>query len=70
VNAPPPSVERYTPPASSPSHSAPRSSRANPPKNLTSWTEFQGPDGVVEYQRNTNAKSLDGLTGVDWLARN
>ena len=37
---------------------------------LTMWADKKGPDGVVEYQRNTNAKSLDGLTGVDWLERN
>ncbi|HTK98512.1 MAG TPA: pyridoxamine 5'-phosphate oxidase family protein [Pseudomonadales bacterium] len=35
---------------------------------LTKWAEKKGPDGVIEYQRNTNAQSLDGLTGVDWLA--
>jgi hypothetical protein len=37
---------------------------------LTLWADKKGPDGVVEYQRITNAKSLDGLTGVDWLERN
>jgi Pyridoxamine 5'-phosphate oxidase len=34
---------------------------------LTKWAQKKGPDGVVEYQRNTNAQSLDGLPGVDWL---
>jgi Pyridoxamine 5'-phosphate oxidase len=35
---------------------------------LTKWSQKKGVDGVVEYQRENNAKSLDGLTGVDWLA--
>jgi hypothetical protein len=36
---------------------------------LTKWAEKKTPAGVIEYQRKTNAHSLDGLTGVDWLAR-
>jgi pyridoxamine 5'-phosphate oxidase-like protein len=36
---------------------------------LTMWSDKKGPDGVVEYQREKNAASLDGLTGVDWLGR-
>lgn len=37
---------------------------------LTKWADKKGPDGVIEYQRNTNARSVDGLIGVDWLVRN
>lgn len=36
---------------------------------LTKWADKKTPAGVVEYQRKTNAHSLDGLTGVDWLPR-
>ncbi len=34
---------------------------------LTKWSDKKGPDGVLDYQRENNAKSLDGLIGVDWL---
>ena len=34
---------------------------------LTKWADKKGADGVVDYQRENNARSLDGLTGVDWL---
>ncbi len=34
---------------------------------LTKWTLKKGADGIIEYQRKMNAKSLDGLAGVDWL---
>ena len=34
---------------------------------MTLWAEKKGPDGLVDYQRTRNAKSLDGLVGVDWL---
>jgi Pyridoxamine 5'-phosphate oxidase len=34
---------------------------------LTKWAEKKGPDGVIEYQREHNAVSLDGLPAVDWL---
>lgn len=34
---------------------------------MTKWAEKKGPDGIVDYQRTRNARSLDGLTGVDWL---
>ena len=34
---------------------------------LTMWADKKGPDGVVNYQRENNARSLDGLAGVDWL---
>ncbi len=28
---------------------------------LTEWSEARGPDGLVEYRRNKNAASIDGL---------
>lgn len=34
---------------------------------MTKWAEKKGPDGIIDYQRTRNARSLDGLTGVDWL---
>jgi len=34
---------------------------------LTKWADKKGADGVVDYQRENNARSLDGLVGVDWL---
>ncbi len=36
-------------------------------KALPMWAEKRGSDGVIEYQRVNNARSLDGLRGVDWL---
>src|SRR3954453_17417166 len=34
---------------------------------LTKWSQKKGEAGVLDYQRERNSKSLDGLTGVDWL---
>jgi hypothetical protein len=34
---------------------------------MTKWAEKKGPEGLVAYQREKNARSLDGLPGVDWL---
>ena len=34
---------------------------------LDKWAEKKGRAGVVAYQLEKNAHSLDGLTGVDWL---
>jgi hypothetical protein len=34
---------------------------------LTKWADKKTPTGVIEYQRENNARNLDGLTGVDWL---
>jgi Pyridoxamine 5'-phosphate oxidase len=34
---------------------------------LTKWAEKKGPAGVIDYQREHNAASLDGLPAVDWL---
>ena len=31
---------------------------------LPAWAEKKGPDGVADYRRQNNAKSLDGLPGV------
>jgi hypothetical protein len=32
---------------------------------LTQWAERKGPDGVAAYRRERNARSIDGLPGVD-----
>ena len=32
---------------------------------LAKWTEAKGPDKIKEYRRNKNARSLDGLPGID-----
>lgn len=34
---------------------------------MEKWADKKGPVGILEYQREKNARSLDGLTGVDWL---
>lgn len=38
-----------------------------PREVLTMWAEKRGTDGLREYQKTRNAKSLDGLPGVDWI---
>jgi len=35
---------------------------------LGTWAEKKGRDGVVEYQRNRNAESIDGLPGLRWVS--
>jgi predicted pyridoxine 5'-phosphate oxidase superfamily flavin-nucleotide-binding protein len=32
------------------------------------WAEKKGPDGLVKYQRDKNALSIDGLPGLRWVA--
>jgi hypothetical protein len=34
---------------------------------MEKWAETKGPAGIIQYQRDKNARSLDGLPGVDWL---
>jgi len=34
---------------------------------MEKWADTKGPAGIVQYQREKNAHSLDGLPGVDWL---
>ena len=34
---------------------------------LPAWTSKRGTEGLADYQRGHNARSLDGLPGVDWL---
>ncbi len=51
-------------------YAVPRMAFVEEREALTMWAEKKGPEGVIDYQRNTNGQSLDGLTGVDWLARN
>lgn len=36
---------------------------------LTQWAQKKGPDGLATYQRNKNAKSLDGLPGLKSVSR-
>ena len=34
---------------------------------MEKWAETKGAEGIIQYQLDKNARSLDGLTGVDWL---
>jgi hypothetical protein len=34
---------------------------------LGAWAEKKGPDGLVSYQRDKNARSVDGLPGLRWV---
>ena len=34
-------------------------------KTLTRWSESKGPDGLTQYRQTKNARSVDGLPGVD-----
>lgn len=38
-----------------------------PRRAMSLWAEKKGAPGLVDYQREKNAQSLDGLPGVDWL---
>jgi hypothetical protein len=38
-----------------------------PRQAMSLWAEKKGTAGLVDYQREKNARSLDGLPGVDWL---
>ncbi len=38
-----------------------------PREALIKWADKRGREGLLTYQRERNSKSLDGLTGVDWL---
>jgi predicted pyridoxine 5'-phosphate oxidase superfamily flavin-nucleotide-binding protein len=35
---------------------------------LGAWAEKKGPDGLVQYQRDKNGASIDGLPGLRWVA--
>lgn len=35
-------------------------------EQLFRWAEKQGEAGLVEYQREKNARSIDGLPGLEW----
>ena len=39
-----------------------------PRSQLTDWVERKGEDGVREYQRANNARSIDGLPALRWTA--
>lgn len=34
-------------------------------RHLAEWAARKGPDGLVEYQLDRNARSIDGLPGID-----
>jgi hypothetical protein len=34
---------------------------------MGAWAEKKGPDGLVKYQREKNAASIDGLPGLRWV---
>lgn len=34
---------------------------------MSLWAQKKGADGLVDYQRDKNTRSLDGLPGVDWV---
>lgn len=34
---------------------------------LTRWAEKRGAEGIRDYQRAKNARSIDGLTGLRWV---
>jgi hypothetical protein len=34
---------------------------------MGAWAEKKGPDGLVEYQREKNSASIDGLPGLRWV---
>ena len=36
---------------------------------LTRWAAAKGPSAILDYQRAKNARSIDGLTGLRWVAR-
>lgn len=38
-----------------------------PRTQLVDWADRKGPDGLREYQRARNARSLDGLPAIDWI---
>ncbi len=36
---------------------------------LPRWAEKKGAEGILEYERRKNARSIDGLTGLRWVER-
>ena len=34
---------------------------------MAAWADKKGPDGLVKYQREKNAASIDGLPGLRWV---
>ena len=36
---------------------------------LGAWAAKKGPDGLVQYQRDKNAESIDGLPGLAWVQK-
>jgi hypothetical protein len=36
---------------------------------LTRWAEKKGSEGIREYERAKNARSIDGLTGLKWVQK-
>jgi hypothetical protein len=43
----------------------PRYEYVEPRDTLERWAESKGPDGLITYLRQNNARSLDGLPGLE-----
>jgi hypothetical protein len=50
-------------------YAVPRLAYVGERKEMTAWAERKGEDGLVDYQREKNATSLDGLPGLRWVER-
>ncbi len=48
-------------------YSVPLYRHAGPRTQLGAWAERKGPAGLVEYQRELNAASIDGLPALRWV---
>lgn len=46
-------------------YAVPRFNYAGDRDQLIRWAESNGPEGLVRYRRDKNARSLDGLPGLD-----
>jgi Pyridoxamine 5'-phosphate oxidase len=56
---------RLTRIADSCGYAIPRYDYAGERDGLIRWAEFKGADGVTQYRREKNVRSLDGLPGID-----
>ena len=46
-------------------YAVPRYEYVEPRDTLERWAEAKGPDGLITYRRQNNARSLDGLPGLE-----
>ncbi len=37
---------------------------------ISAWAAKKGPEGLVQYQKDKNARSIDGLPGLRWVEEN